>query len=107
MGLEQLNFEGKNKVEVAVDRLQQFEPPEGYYGAFSGGKDSEVIYDLSVKARVKVDWHYNKTGIDPPELVYFIRQHYHDMVYEKPLEPIWHLIERKGLPRRNARFCCY
>ncbi len=106
MALEQLNFEGKNKVEVAIMRLQQFMPPEGYHLAFSGGKDSIVLYDLTQKAAVKHDAHYNITGIDPPELVYFIRQHYDDMVHEKPLENIWHLVERKGLPRRNARFCC-
>lgn len=106
MGINQLNFDGKNKVEVAIMRLQEFMPREGYYLAFSGGKDSNVIYDLAVKANVKFDTHYNITGIDPPELVYFIREHYTGILYEKPLETIWHLIERKGLPRRNARFCC-
>ncbi|WP_315069329.1 hypothetical protein [uncultured Clostridium sp.] len=38
--IEQLNFEGKNKVEIAIDRLIEFEPPEGYYVAISEGKDS-------------------------------------------------------------------
>jgi len=106
VALEQLNFEGKNKIEVAVMRLQEFMPPEGYYLAFSGGKDSVVLYDLALKAGVIFDAHYNITGIDPPELVYFIRRHYDNMINEKPLENIWHLVERKGLPRRNARFCC-
>lgn len=106
MGLTQLNFYGKNKIEVALSRLREFEPPEGYHLAFSGGKDSIVIFDLAIKAGVSFDPHYNITGIDPPELVYFIRGNYPDMIYEKPLENIWHLIERKGLPRRNARFCC-
>jgi phosphoadenosine phosphosulfate reductase len=106
MALTQLNLEGKNKVEVAIMRLQQFEPPEGYHLAFSGGKDSIVIYDLAIKAEVKFDPHYNITGIDPPELVYFIREHYPSIIYEKPLMNIWKLIELKGLPRRNARFCC-
>lgn len=106
MSITQLNFEGKNKVEVAIMRLQEFEPAEGYHLAFSGGKDSVVIFDLALKARIKFDAHNNRTGIDPPELVYFMRQHYPEMVYDKPLETIWHLVERKGLPRRNARFCC-
>ena len=106
MALSQLNFAGKNKIRVAIMRLQEFMPPEGYHLAFSGGKDSIVIYDLAVKAGIKFDTHYNITGIDPPELVYFIREHYTGILYEKPLENIWHLIEQKGLPRRNARFCC-
>lgn len=106
MALSQLNFVGKNKVEVVIMRLQEFMPPEGYQLAFSGGKDSVVLYDLAVKSGVKFDTHYNITGIDPPELVYFIRHYYPTIVYEKPLENIWRLVERKGLPRRNARFCC-
>lgn len=106
MGLTQTNFEGKTKVEVAIDRIQTFEPQEGFFLAFSGGKDSVVIEDLTKKAGVAFDIHYNITGIDPPELVYFIRNNYPTIVYEKPLENIWRLVERKGLPRRNARFCC-
>ena len=39
----QLNMSGMDKVEAAIKRLQTFEPPEGYYLAFSGGKDSVVI----------------------------------------------------------------
>ena len=106
MSIKQLNFEGNNKVEVAIARLQEFVPAEGYHLAFSGGKDSVVIHDLAVKSGVKFDTHYNITGIDPPELIYFIRGHYPGIIHEKPLENIWHLVERKGLPRRNSRFCC-
>ena len=61
-------------MKQAIDRLQTFEPPEGYYLAFSGGKDSQTIYHLAQEAGVKFDAHYNVTGIDPPELVYFIRE---------------------------------
>ena len=31
----------KGKVEIAIQRLKAFEPEEGYYVAFSGGKDSQ------------------------------------------------------------------
>lgn len=106
MALEQLNFEGKNKIEVAIMRLQEFMPPDGYQLAFAGGKDSIVIYDLATKAGVEFEPVYNITGIDPPELIYFIRQHYSDIRHEKPKERLWDLIARKGLPRRHSRFCC-
>jgi len=59
MGLKQLNFDMLNKTEVAIQRLKQHEPPDGYYLGFSGGKDSIDIYDIAVKAGVKFDAHYN------------------------------------------------
>jgi len=35
-----------DRVATAIDRLREFEPPEGYFVAFSGGKDSIVALDL-------------------------------------------------------------
>ena len=34
------------KVDLAIQRLKSFEPEEGYYVAFSGGKDSQCVYHL-------------------------------------------------------------
>lgn len=36
----------KEKIKMAIDRIQSFEPKEGYYLAFSGGKDSIVVKRL-------------------------------------------------------------
>ncbi|GAH60807.1 unnamed protein product, partial [marine sediment metagenome] len=66
MALAQLNLAGLTKVEEAIEFLQENEPVEGYYLAFSGGKDSVVIYDLAEKAGVKFDAHYCVSPIDPP-----------------------------------------
>ena len=93
-------------IEVAIDRLKHFEPPEGYYLAFSGGKDSVVIYDLAVQAEAKFDAHFNLSGVDPPELVRFVKTHYPDVRRHSPPASIPKLVPRKGLPRRNARWCC-
>ncbi|GAH62141.1 unnamed protein product, partial [marine sediment metagenome] len=84
-GLSQLNLEGLDKVEAAIKLLRDHEPPEGYFLAFSGGKDSVVIYDLAIKAGVWFDAHYNVTGIDPPEIVKFIKANYSSMDFIKPL----------------------
>jgi len=106
MSLAQLNFAGLNKIAQSLARLKEFEPPEGYYLAFSGGKDSIVIYDLAVQAGVKFDAHYSQGGIDPPELVSFIRKNYPTIHFERPEMSIWKGIEHKGMPRRQARWCC-
>ena len=102
-----------DKVQRAIDRLRAFEPPEGYYVAFSGGKDSQCIYHLCKQADVKFDAHYSVTSVDPPELVRFIREQYPDVSrdiphdkYGKPMT-MWNLIEKKGMPpTRFARYCC-
>jgi phosphoadenosine phosphosulfate reductase len=100
-------IELKNKVKVAIERLQAFEPKEGYYLAFSGGKDSQCIYHLTKEAGVKFDAHYSLTTADPPELVHFIKRQYPDVMIDKPEITMWQLIPKKLMPpTRIARYCC-
>lgn len=103
----------RDKVQIAIDRLRAFEPPDGYYVAFSGGKDSQCIYHLCEMAGVKFDAHYRVTSVDPPELVRFIRKQYpqvsFDIPHDKDGKPIsmWNLIPRKRFPpTRYMRYCC-
>ena len=104
---EKLLFGDKvDRVATAIDRLKTFEPPEGYYLAFSGGKDSVVIKALADMAKVKYDAHYSVTTIDPPELVYFIREHHADVAFDRPKEPFLVMMVRKGFPQRQRRWCC-
>ena len=71
--LGQLNMYGMDRVELAIERLKAYEPPEGYFVAFSGGKDSVVVKALCDMAGVKYDAHYSITTVDPPELVRFVK----------------------------------
>jgi phosphoadenosine phosphosulfate reductase len=96
----------RDKVAIAIDRLRAFEPPEGYYLAFSGGKDSQCIYHLAVEAGVKFDAHYNLTTVDPPEIVRFIKDNYSNVGINYPKTSMWRLMEKKGLPTRFKRWCC-
>lgn len=98
-----------DKVAVAIQRIKEHEPPEGYYVAFSGGKDSSVVLDLVKKAGVKYDAHYNVTTLDPPELVYFIKKYHPDAWEnrEKAQKTMWQLIEENYVPpTRIMRYCC-
>lgn len=91
----------RTKLEIAIQRLKSFEPPEGYFLAFSGGKDSQCIYHLAQMAGVKFDAHYHVTSVDPPELIYFIREHYPDVIWDVPHDEdgkrisMWSLIAKK------------
>lgn len=105
--IEQGLFGTVDKVAMAIDRIKTFCPPEGYYVAFSGGKDSVVILDLVKKSGVPFDAHYNITGIDPPELFYFIRDNFPEVQRHRPGKTIWKLIVEKMMPpTRLVRYCC-
>ena len=96
----------RDKVAISIDRLKAMEPEEGYYLAFSGGKDSQCAYHLAKEAGVKFDAHYNLTTVDPPELVRFIEANYPDVIIDHPPRTMWRLIETKGLANRWSRYCC-
>lgn len=105
--VEETLFGTQDKVQIAIQRLKAFEPPEGYYVAFSGGKDSQTIYHLCKEAGVKFDAHYSHTTVDPPEVIYFMRQHYPDVIVDYHDTTMWKLIVKKGMPpTRMVRYCC-
>lgn len=43
-----------DKVQRSIERLRAFEPTEGYYLAFSGGKDSVVLKALAAEKLVEI-----------------------------------------------------
>lgn len=98
----------EQKIDRAIRRLRENEPEgEPYYGATSGGKDSIVIMKLAEMAGVKVEWFYNVTTVDPPELVRFIRKYHPEVKFNRPEMNMWKLIVKKMTPPlRQGRYCC-
>lgn len=93
-------------VEEAIDFIRCHEPEEGYFVGFSGGKDSIVTLELVLMAGVKHQAFMSYTGIDPPELVKFVRTHYSDIKLLYPAYSFWQGIQKKTPPLRVSRWCC-
>ena len=117
----QMQLDGSTQQETvirnAIDRVRLAHDAakgEKLYVAFSGGKDSTVLYDVVKKAAEKdktpiseyCDLVYNVTGVDPPELVYFMRRAYPELQWSMYEKSMWRLIEAKGVPTQIQRFCC-
>ena len=113
MLIENTLFGTRDKVAEAIQRLKSFEPEDGYYVAFGGGKDSIVVLDLVNRSGVKYDAHYTITSVDPPELIRYIRKHHPDVAMDFPRDKngkvvtMWNLIPKHTIPpTRQARYCC-
>ena len=101
------------KVNDAIELLRKGEalaikmqPNFGYFLAFSGGKDSQVLLDIVKRAGVKYKAFYSVTGNDAPENVYFIRKEYPEVEFIHPKEKYIKIIEKSGMPTILRRKCC-
>ena len=102
------------KIEYSINLLKKSEkmalemdPENGFYLAFSGGKDSQVLYHLAVMGGVKFKAHMNLTSVDPPEVIRFVKQHYPEVELIKPKMSIYDMAKQRGcLPTKKIRWCC-
>lgn len=102
------------KIEYSISLLKKSEkmalemdPENGFYLAFSGGKDSQVLYHLAVMGGVKFKAHMNLTSVDPPEVIRFVKQHYPEVELIKPKMSIYDMVKQRGcLPTKIIRWCC-
>ena len=104
----------QRKVEYSIELLRKCEDmalrmdaENGFYLAFSGGKDSQALYHIAKLAGVKFKAHMNLTSVDPPEVIRFVKQNYPDVELIKPKMSIYDMAKKKGmLPTRMIRWCC-
>lgn len=94
----------EDKVRHAINLIKAIPQDGPIELCYSGGKDSDVILELSKMAGVSVVPIYKQTSIDPPGTT----AHAKEMGVEirRPTETFFQLVERKGNPSRFKRFCC-
>ncbi len=103
-----------DKIQYSIDLLKKSEkmalkmdPENGFYLAFSGGKDSQALYHIAQMAGVKFKAHMNLTSVDPPEVIRFVKKNYPDVELIKPKMSIYDMALKKHmLPTRVMRWCC-
>lgn len=100
----------KHSIELLkkAEKLALRYSEDGFYLAFSGGKDSQALYHLAVMGGVKFKAHMNFTSVDPVEVIRFVREKYPDVVTHKPVDSIYNIAvkEKYLLPSRIIRWCC-
>lgn len=100
-----MRAELERKVERAVKLIQQ----AGKNGqivevAYSGGKDSDVILELTRIAGINYRAIYKNTTIDPPGTIAHVKAQGVEM--RRPEKTFFELVAKKGFPSRFVRFCC-
>lgn len=104
----------RKKMLHSVELLQKaerialnYDAEQGYYLAFSGGKDSQALYHMTQLAGVRFQGHMNFTSVDPPEVIRFVKKNYPEVELIKPGKSIFqHAIEKQILPTMRVRWCC-
>ena len=104
----------KNKIDYSIQLLKKAEKlalrynsEDGFFLAFSGGKDSQALYHIAEMAGVKFKAHFSPTTVDPPQLIRFIHKQYPEVVFEKVKKNIYQVaVEKQILPSMRIRWCC-
>lgn len=92
------------KVNEAIKLLQVSAGDDVVEVCYSGGKDSDVILELARISGIKYRAIYKNTTIDPPGTIKHCIENGVEVM--KPKMTFLHLVQKKGLPTRRARFCC-
>ena len=110
----------KEHIERAVKRLEAAaEASEQIYSSpllvcYSGGKDSQILVSLAVRAGIPFEMVHNLTTVDAPETVYTVRETISALqargitaTVSRPELTMWQLIPKKLVPpTRLVRYCC-
>lgn len=94
----------QKKVDRAIRLLQSIPQDGDIEVSYSGGKDSDVILELTKMAGIPYRAIYKSTTIDPPGTIAHAREMGAEVV--RPKMTFFQLIAKKGFPSRLSRWCC-
>ncbi len=103
----------QERINLAIERIKKFARLSEAMGydvrvGFSGGKDSQVVFDLCKKAGIDFKAFYNM-ACESAETRRFIRAHYPDVIWRQPYKVgfIKNIDVHKGLlPTVQIAYCC-
>ena len=104
----------RSKLEHSVTLLRKaeglakmYDNDDGFFLAFSGGKDSQALYHVTKMAGVLFKGHFSPTSVDPPDLIRFIKNEYPTVEWGHLDFSIYQrAVERRILPTMRVRWCC-
>ena len=104
-----MNEDLKKKVDRAIKLIQSAGQIAKEHGqpieiCYSGGKDSDVILELTRMSGVEYQAIYKNTTIDPPGTIAHARAKGVEVM--QPKKSFRELMEKSGMPNRWRRFCC-
>lgn len=104
----------KKKIQHSVELIRKaekialkYDPENGYFNTFSGGKDSQALYYIVKMAGVKFQTHMSLTSVDPPQVIRFVNTHFPSVILNRPKKSIYQIaVKRNILPTMRVRWCC-
>lgn len=125
MKAEDINVSYEDAIKIAPPQLREkiihsvelirrgekfalmYDPEDGYYNTFSGGKDSQALYHIVKMAGVKFKTHMSLTSVDPGDVIRFVKAEYPSVIRDKPKMSMFKAaVEHKILPTMRVRWCC-
>lgn len=94
----------KRKIDFAIKLLRNIPQDGTIEVSYSGGKDSDVILELTKMSGIPFEAIYKNTTIDPPGTIAHCKSK--GVTIVNPKKRFFDLVKDHGMPTRFQRFCC-
>lgn len=97
-------MELNRKIDIAINLLQSIPQDGPIELSYSGGKDSDVVLELTRMSGIPFEAIYKNTTIDPPGTIKHCKDN--GVTILQPKMSFFEIVERNSMPSRWSRFCC-